>query len=282
VIKLYIKGDFHLHTKASDGKLSPKELVNLAKEEGIDIIAVTDHDTLGGLDEAIIEGENIGVKVIPGIELSTLYENKSVHILGYFKDREQIDSNFKNYLKELNDYRIYRGEKIINNLYRLYDIKLDCKAILEKAQGIIARPHIAKAIVDAGYDYSWDYIFENLIGDNSPAYVSNKKLSTEDGVKLLQSVGALTILAHPVFTQNIELDKLLQLPFDGIEAIYPANAAEDTEKFIEYAKKYNKIISAGSDFHGITKDDSKHASTVGAVFLEEKGIDAFLYKLNEI
>lgn len=279
---MYTKGDFHLHTKASDGKLSSEELVNLAKKEGIDIIAVTDHDTTGGLDKAIIEGQNISVKVIPGIELSTLYENKNVHILGYFKDIEQIDSNFKNYLKELNDYRIYRGEKIIKNLDSLYNIKLDYKSILEKAHGIMARPHIAKAIVDAGYDYSWNYIFENLIGDNSPAYVPNKKLATEDGLKLLQSVGALTILAHPVFIQSIELDKLLQLPFHGIEAIYPANTTEDTEKFITYAKKYNKVISAGSDFHGITKDDSKHAATVGEVFLDKKGIDIFLHKLNEI
>lgn len=279
---MYRKGDFHLHTKASDGKLSPKELVNLAKKEGIDIIAVTDHDTIDGLDEAIAKGDNIGVKVISGIELSTLYENKSIHILGYFKNKEQINSNFKSYLKELNDYRICRAEKIIKNLDSLYNIKLDYKSILEKAHGIIARPHIAKAIIDAGYDYSWNYIFDNLIGDNSPAYVPNKKLSTEDGVKLLQSVGALTILAHPVYIQNIELDKLLQLPFHGIEAIYPANTPEDTEKFIAYAKKYNKIISAGSDFHGVTKDDSKHASTVGEVFLGEEGIEAFLYKLNEI
>lgn len=279
---MYTKGDFHLHTKASDGKLSPKELVNLAKKEGVDIIAVTDHDTISGIDEAIAEGETTGIKVIPGIELSTLYENKTVHILGYFQSRKQIDNNFENYLKEMNEYRIYRGEKIIKNLHDLFGIKLDYNSILEKAHGIVARPHIAKAIVDAGYDYSWNYIFENLIGENSPAYVPNKKLTTEDGIKLLQSIGALTILAHPVFIQNIELDELLQLPFHGIEAIYSANSAEDTEKFIQYAKKYNKIISAGSDFHGITKDDSKHASTVGEVFLDKKGIQIFLDKLDEV
>lgn len=279
---MYTKGDFHLHTKASDGKLSPKELVNLAKKEEIDIIAVTDHDTISGIDEAIAEGETTGIKVIPGIELSTLYENKTVHILGYFKDRDQIDTNFQNYLKEMNEYRIHRGEKIIENLNSLYGIKLDYKSILEKAHGIVARPHIAKAIIDAGYNYSWDYIFENLIGENSPAYVPNKKLTTEDGIKLLQSIGALTILAHPVFIQNIELDELLQLPFDGIEAIYSANSPEDTEKFMAYARKYNKIVSAGSDFHGISKDDSKHASTVGEVSLDEKGIEIFLDKLNEV
>lgn len=279
---MYKKGDFHLHTKASDGKLSSKELVNLAKKEGIDIMAITDHDTISGIDEAIWEGEALGIKVIPGIELSTLYENRNVHILGYFKCKEQIDSNFRNYLKEMNDYRIYRGEKIIKNLYNLFGIELDYKSILEKAHGIVARPHIAKAIVDAGYDYSWDYIFENLIGENSPAYVPNKKLSSEEGLKILQSVGALTVLAHPIFIDETYLDQLLQLPFDGIEAIYSSNSPEDTEKFISYAKKYNKIISAGSDFHGITKEDSKHASTVGEVFLDEKNIEIFLNKLNQM
>lgn len=279
---MYTKGDFHLHTKASDGKLSPKELVNLAKKEGVDIIAVTDHDTLGGIDEAIIEGKNIGIKVIPGIELSTLYENKNVHVLGYFKSIEQINSSFKDYLEEMNKYRAYRGKKIVENLHSMFDINLDYKIILEDAHGIVARPHIARAIVNAGYNYTWDYIFENLISENSPAYVPNKKLSTEDGIKLLKSIGALTVLAHPIFIKDIDINQLLQLPFDGIEAIYSSNGLEDTERFKTYAKEYNKIISAGSDFHGITKNDSKHAATVGEVFLAEKEIKIFLDKLNEI
>lgn len=279
---MYKKGDFHLHTTASDGKLSPKELVNLAKKEEVDIISVTDHDTIGGVAEAIIEGEKIGIKVIPGIELSTLYENKNIHILGYFKSTEQISGAFKSYLKEMNEYRIYRGEKIVENLYKIFNISLDYKIILENAHGIVARPHIAKAIVDAGYNYSWDYIFENLIGENSPAYVPNKKLSTEDGLKLLQSVGALTVLAHPVFIKNIEIDKLLKLPFDGIEAIYSINSRQCTRKFKGYAKKYNKIVSAGSDFHGIAKDDSKHAAKIGEVFLDKIDIQIFLDRLNTL
>lgn len=282
MILLYKKGDFHLHTKASDGKLSPKELVNLARKEEVDIMAVTDHDTVAGIDEAVSEGKHIGITVIPGIELSTLHRNKTVHILGYFRSIEDISEEFKSYLKDMNEYRIQRAEKIVENLYKIFNIKLDSKKMLEGAHGIVARPHIAKAIVDAGYNYTWDYIFEHFIGEDSPAYVPNKKLTTEDGIRLLKSVNALVSLAHPVLIKTLDIDELLTLPFDGIEAIYSMNSAEDTERFKNYAEKYNKIITAGSDFHGIAKDDSKHASRVGEVSLDKYGIEAFLDKLNDM
>jgi len=279
---LYKKGDFHLHTNASDGKLTPKKLVNLAKQENVNIISVTDHDTVSGIHEAIIEGENIGIKVIPGIELSTLYKNKTVHILGYFKSIEDISPDFEKYLKEMNYYRVNRAEKIVKNLRDIFNIKLDSDKMLEGAHGIVARPHIAKAILDAGYNYTWDDIFEKFIGEDSPAYVPNKKLDTSDGIKLLKSVNALVSLAHPVLIKNLDVEEIIELPFDGIEAIYPLNTPEDTERFKRYAKKYNKIITAGSDFHGITKDDSKHASTVGDVCLYKDEIQIFLYKLNNV
>ena len=113
----------------------------------------------------------------------------------------------------MNEYRIYRGEKIVENLYKIFNIRLDYKIILEKAHGIVARPHIAKAIVDAGYNYSWDYIFENLIGENSPAYVPNKKLSTEDGIKLLQSVGALTSVSSSSFYKKYRDRRIIETSF---------------------------------------------------------------------
>lgn len=279
---MYKKGDFHLHTKNSDGKLSPIELVNLAKQEGVDIIAITDHDTIAGVEEAVQYGESIGIKVIPGVELSTLYNGKNVHILGYFSDVSKINDNFKDFLKEMNDYRIFRAKKIVENLKDIFNIKLDYEKILEDAHGIVARPHIAKAILEEGYDYSWDDIFENFIGDDSPAYIPNKKLSTEEGIKLLQSMNALIVLAHPVLIKKINLEDLLELPFHGIEAIYSINTKEDSERLLNYANKYNKIVTAGSDFHGIADNDSKHASTVGEVFLDEKGIEIFLEKLNSI
>lgn len=279
---MYKKGDFHLHTKNSDGKLSPEELVNLAKKEGVDIIAVTDHDTIAGIEDAVKEGDRIGVKVIPGLELSTLYNGKNVHVLGYFKDISLISESFKAFLKEMTEYRVYRARKIVENLYDMFNLKLSYEKILEDTHGIVARPHIAKAIIEAGYDYSWDYIFEKFIGEDSPAYIPNKKLSTEDGIKLLQSANALIVLAHPVLIKSINLEELFKLPFHGIEAVYSMNSKEDTDRLLQYANNHNKIITAGSDFHGISNNDLKHASTIGEVFLDEKGIEKFLNKLAAI
>ncbi|OAA92131.1 PHP domain-containing protein [Clostridium ljungdahlii] len=279
---MYKKGDFHLHTTASDGNLFPSKLVCMAKREGVDIIAITDHDTLSGIDEALKEGEKIGIKVIPGIELSTLYENKSVHILGYFKDISHISPKFKDFLKEMNLYRINRAKKIVNNLYKFFNIKLDFDSILKIANGVVARPHIAKAIINAGYNYSFDYIFSNFIGDSSPAYVPNKKLSTTEGIKMLTSLNAMVVLAHPILVKDINIEDLIKLPFHGIEAIYPANKVRDTERFIKYAKKYKKIITAGSDFHSTNKKSLKHGHTIGEVYLEENQINDFLSKLKSL
>ncbi len=278
---MYTRGDFHLHTTASDGKLSPKELVNAAKNEGLDIMSVTDHDTIHGIHEAVLEGEKIGIKVIPGLELSTLYHNENIHILGYFRNTSQIGDKLKDYLKGMHEYRLYRAKKIVENLDGIFNIKLNYKNILDDAEGIIARPHIAKAIIAAGYDYSWDYIFKNLIGEQSPAYVANKKLSTEEGINLLKEHNALTVLAHPILIKNVDINILLNMPFHGIEAIYSMNTPGDTERFKVLAKKYNKIVTAGSDFHGLTKEDSKHALKVGQVSLDEENIRIFLQKLKE-
>lgn len=278
---MYKKGDFHLHTTASDGRFSPKELVNMASKENIDIMSITDHDTISGVLEAVVEGKKLGIKVIPGLELSTLYYKENIHILGYFNDITQIDYKLKDYLKDMNEYRTYRGKKIVENLDEFFNIKLNYKKILDHAEGIIARPHIAKAIIGAGYNYKWDYIFKNFIGENSPAYVPNKKLSTEEGIKILREHNALVVLAHPILIKNIDVAELLNMPFDGIEAIYSMNKPNDTKNFKALAKKHNKIITAGSDFHGMTKEDSKHALKIGQVFLEEKDIKIFLEKLKK-
>lgn len=285
MISLYKKGDFHLHTTASDGKLSPEEIVTNSKKAGLDIIAITDHDTISGIDSALCQGEKVNIKVIPGIELSTLYNNKSVHILGYFKNTSFISLKFKNFLKEMRSYRAYRAKKIVDNLNKFFNINIPYEKVVKNAHGIITRPHIAQAIIDERYNYSFQDIFKNFIGESCAAYVPNKKLSTLDGIKMLQSLNALVILAHPVLIKEVNIEELIELPFHGIEAIYANNTKEDTNKFIKYAKKYNKIITAGSDFHGKTSQkykDLKHSNTIGEVFLDEDGINIFLDKLNSV
>ena len=143
---MYNRGDFHLHTNASDGILSPKELIHEASLNGLDIIAITDHDTTLNVEEGIREGINNNIRVIPGIELSTVHNNESIHILGYFKDNEYKNLDFQNFLKDIDDSRVFRGKKIVENLDLFFKIKLDYQKILDQAKGVIARPHIAKEI----------------------------------------------------------------------------------------------------------------------------------------
>ena len=272
---MYNRGDFHLHTNASDGKLSPKELINAAYKSGLDIIAITDHDTTLSVEEAIREGLDKNIRVIPGIELSTIHNNESIHILGYFKDDKYKDEDFQNFLKDMDNYRIVRAKKIVENLDTFFKIKLDYDKILEDAKGVIARPHIAKAIMSAGYRYDWKYIFDNLLSNDSPAYVQTKKISTAEGISMLKRLNALVVLAHPVLIKNSSIDEMLTFNFDGIEAVYPINTKKQKSFFKAKAKEYDKFITAGSDFHGITTSDTSHG-VIGSVFLSHNELTAFV------
>lgn len=274
---MYRKGDFHLHTTASDGRLSPKELINLSKSEDLDIIAITDHDNTFGLDEGIEEGKTLGVKVIPGIELSTRYNHESIHILGYFSDDSYREASFQNFLKEIQDYRIVRAKKIVYNLKKYFNIKLDFEKLFKANHGIIARPHIAKAIIDAGYNYDFNYIFDNFLGSHTPAYVPNKRITIVEGIQILKSVNASVSLAHPTLINKSPIEEILQFNFDCIEAIYPSNKEGEEEKFKALAKKYNKIVTAGSDYHGVYNDKSH--GYIGSSFLANEELNTFLKKL---
>lgn len=277
---MFFKGDFHLHTNASDGKLSPQELVHLARERHVDIMAVTDHDTISSVEAAIEEGVICNIKVIPGIELSTTHNGESVHVLGYFKDNSYKSQDFKKVLTDMINYRIYRGEKIVDNLKHYFGIEIDYKDIIQNAKGVIARPHIAKAIVDAGYPYSYEHIFKNIINEDSPAYVPKKNLSVEEGISLLKSVNALAVLAHPVLLKRNSIRELLNYDFDGVEAIYHSNSIEQTDMLKAIAAEYNKIITGGSDFHGISERDNGHGD-LGCVFLSNNDIETFLDRLKK-
>ncbi|MGV8979841.1 PHP domain-containing protein [Clostridium sp.] len=276
---MYNKGDFHLHTNASDGKLSPKELIYTASTRGLDIIAITDHDTTLNVEEGIREGERENIRVVPGIELSTIHNKESIHVLGYFKDDKYKNGDFQNFLKDMEIYRKTRAEKIVENLDTFFDIKLDYEKILEDAKGVIARPHIAKAIMNAGYRYDWKYIFDNLLSNDSPAYVQTKKISTADGIDMLKKVNALVVLAHPVLIKNSSIDEMLRFDFDGIEAVYPINTKKQKSFLKAKAKEYNKFVTAGSDFHGITTSDTSHG-VIGSVFLSHNELAIFVKALD--
>lgn len=271
-----MKIDLHVHTTASDGRFSPSQVVDLALNNSVDFLAITDHDTTNGIDEAISYSKDKNIKIIPGIELSTIHNNESIHLLGYFKDDNYKNKELLNFLEDLKISREVRAKKIINNLKKYFNIEIYYEDI--KDNYIIARPHIAKAIIKRGYNYTFDEIFKRFIGNDSPAYVENKKISLEDGIKLLKKYGALVSLAHPVLIKKSNVEDLIKnYDLDGLEAYYSINSQLDTAKFINVGTKYNKILTCGSDFHGI-ENDSKHGE-IGSVSLDDKRINEFLEKL---
>jgi len=274
-----LKADFHVHTTSSDGTLSPIEVIQRAHKNNVKYLSITDHDTVTGLNQAIEESLKYDITIIPGIELSTQYNNESIHILGFFKD-----DNFKNeeLIKELDkikNHRIIRAENITTKLKEEFNIEINFKKILNDAQDTIARPHIAREIVKCGYPYTHDEIFNNFIGKNCKAYVPTLKLSTNDGVKLLKKYNALVFLAHPKLISNTNIDEFLNMDFDGLESIYFQNTQAENHHFLKLANENNLLVSCGSDFHGSLKTDARHGD-IGSMELPYEYLSKLLSALN--
>ena len=271
--------DFHTHSTASDGKNSPEEVVKIAYERGVKYLALTDHDTLSGIEEAKKACQKYPLHFIPGVELSTNHKGESIHILGYFKGDDYKNKELNNFLEELREKRIRRAYEIVDRLKKFNNITIDIKDVLKNGKDTIARPHIDKAIMDAGYDYSKEYIFNNFLGDNCPAYVPANKLSTCEGLNLLKKYNALVFLAHPVLLKKLHPKDVLTLNFDGLEGIYGLNTEEDTKALIKLADKNNILVSCGSDSHGYEEDDKKHG-ILGSMKIDDARLSKFLNALN--
>ena len=240
--------DMHVHTTASDGQLSPTEVVDYALSKGLCGVAITDHDTIMGLEDAIAYGKLKGVIIIPGIELSTEFEDEEIHILGYqidYSNKELLDI-----LKILRDERSHRAIKIIDLLQGL-NLDVSFKEVQEIAQeGVIGRPHIAKLMVDKGYVETIHEAFDKYLNKGCPAYVPRYKLSPFEAVDLLKRAGGITVMAHPGLVQRLNLvDDLIKHGIDGIEAYHPDHDSEQNKKFQEMASRHHLLITAGSDFH---------------------------------
>ena len=267
--------DLHTHSTASDGKFSPSEVVKKAYDRGVKYLALTDHDTLSGIQEAKETAEKLDIHFIPGVELSTTYKGETIHILGYFRGDDYKNVELNNFLEDLKTKRIARAHEIVRRLKKFNDIEIDVNEVLKNGKDTIARPHIAKAIMDAGYNYTKEYIFDNFIGDHCPAYIPANKLATEEGIALLRKYNALVILAHPVLLKKLHVLDVLHLDFDGIEGIYGLNTKEDTEGFLKIVDQKNILTSCGSDSHGYEEDDKKHGF-LGSQSIEENRLNKFI------
>lgn len=270
-----IKVDLHCHSTASDGILTPSQIVERAHSRNVSVLALTDHDTLDGLIEASEAAKKFNIKFIPGIELSTSYKGETIHLLGFFTDDQYKNEELVSFLKTLKQKRRERALLIAEKLDKYFSIKIDVDKMIASASGVVARPHIAKAIRAAGYDYSFDYIFDNFIGDDCPAYVPNEKIDTPDGISFLKKYGCIVILAHPVLIKKNKVEDFLDMGLDGLEAYYYINTKSETLNLIGLCRTHNMISSCGSDYHGIDVSDEKHGD-LGDVYMPEEDREKFL------
>lgn len=242
--------DMHVHTTASDGSLNIKEIISLAMKIGLEGIAITDHDTIGALEEGVTLGKELNYPIIPGIELSTEANNKEFHILGYFVDFNEYW--FQEKLHELQNARINRIIKIVDQLKKLgYDVNV--KEILElSGSGSVGRPHVAQILHRKGYFTYPQEAFQQLIGRGGKAYVPRYKMAPTEAVNLIKKAGGIPVLAHPGLTKADELIiPLINLGLMGIEVFHPDHKVNDEIKYLNIARKYNLLVTGGSDFHGM-------------------------------
>ena len=254
-----VEVDLHLHTQASDGTLSPTQLVNLCAERGLKVIAISDHDSTEGLSEAYAAvREHPNVEIIPAIELSTDVPGSEIHILGYFIDTS--DAAFQQTLARFREGRYERGRLMVEKL-----VELGYSITWERVQEIagdasIGRPHIASAVVEAGYfEYSRD-VFDSLIGRNGPAYVERAKLTPEDAIAMLRKNGAVPVMAHPTYSavksdrgdvQSLEetLAHLQAHGLEGVEVFYGDYTRKQVAYLKDIADNLGLISCGGSDYH---------------------------------
>lgn len=247
--------DLHMHTTESDGRLTPAELVDLAASRDLRIIAVTDHDTTEGLEEAYEAlKKHPQMTIIPGIELSTDIPGSEVHILGYFLDYH--DPKFQEVLREFRAARYDRGRRMVDKL-RSLGVYITWERVLEIAgggAGSVGRPHVAQAMVEGGYVPTVKEAFDYYIGRNGPAYAERAKLTPQEAVALIRGVGGLAVLAHPrdVLT-NLEpiLDDICAAGLSGMEAYYHGYKGEVHDYLRQVCRERGLIPCGGSDFHGI-------------------------------
>lgn len=243
--------DLHTHSSYSDGLLSPAALVAEAVARGVRFLGLTDHDTVAGIPEAQQAGSELGVEVIPGVELSTsLSGGEDVHLLGYFIDHTNPDL-----LAGLATFAAARQERAARILARLREIgiALDEEEVYALAgQGTIGRPHIARALVGAGHAADLPDAFSRLIGRNKPAYVPRPRVDPRDAIALVRAAGGVPVLAHPFSPGGVEgvLDRLIPVGLRGMEVDYGEYTPADRDTLRQIAARRELIATGGSDFHG--------------------------------
>lgn len=274
--------DLHVHSTRSDGSYTPTELVNYAIEKGLSAFALTDHDTTAGLSEALAAAEGKDITVIPGIEFSSEYEGRDIHIVGLYID--YTSDFFKRRLEAFVNGRIIRNQEMCKRLGQ-HGIDITYDQLLSEFPGsVITRAHYATYLFKYGYTKSLKEAFERYIGDHAPCFVSRKKITPMRAIEIILKAGGLPILAHPMLyhMSGARLDHLVselkEVGLAGIEAIYSTHSPSEEREIRKLAAKYDLLISGGSDFHGNAKPGLDLGTGYGKLFVPEevqRGLKAF-------
>ncbi|NMA91691.1 MAG: PHP domain-containing protein [Firmicutes bacterium] len=264
--------DFHTHTNFSDGYYPPEKVVSMAAGQGLRAIAITDHDTMDGIPEAITAGRRLGIEVVPGVEVSAIYRGEEVHLLGYYPSSR---GHLPLFLKLMKRERFRRARKISDRLKQL-GINLDREEILrESYPASPGRLHFARLLLKKGIVASIREAFERYLGENSTAYFPRNLYSAEKVLSILHRSAATSVLAHPGLIKSIPIEALLSLGIKGLEVFYPHHSRSEQEYFLRLAKKHRLVITGGSDFHGDPKSKISHPgyTAVGYKYLQQlKGL----------
>lgn len=257
--------DLHLHTTASDGRLTPAELVRLVAQTDIQVFAITDHDSMEGLAAAQEEvSAHPALTLIPGVELGTEVAGGEVHMLGYFLDTG--DEELQRTLALFRQGRDGRARRMVEKLEAL-GVPIEWSRVEELAQGgAIARPHVALALVERGHVASFQEAFDTYIGNDGPAHVAREKMAPEEAVGLILAHGGVPVLAHPArYMLNLEeqLPALKSAGLVGMEAFYKDYTAEEVKNLLALCREYDLVPCGGSDFHALKTPDEMAPGTVG-------------------
>lgn len=246
--------DLHLHTRYSDGSLTPAEVVDLAHQAGVTAMAITDHDIVDGIPVAMEAAGPLGIEVIPGVELSSRFNGRELHVLGYFFDWR--NSTFRDHLARQRRSRHVRNPQTIERLNAL-GLELSEQEVKARAEtDSIGRPHIAQVLVDKGYVRHTREAFDRYLGEGAAAYVPRSLSDTREVITWIRDAGGVPVMAHPTWTR-CEGEPLYRLCASlkeagllGLEVFYSTHNRRQTSRYLELAKRLDLLVTGGSDFHG--------------------------------
>lgn len=268
------KTDLHTHTSFSDGHLNPKELLKKASSQGIEVISITDHDSVNAFEVAKNCGDKYGIEVIPGVEISSDIRDSEVHILGYFIDPQ--NKELEHYLNFFREERYKRAIRIVEKL-NILGLIISMEDVLKQAKNsAIGRPHIAQALLVNEQVKSYFEAFYKYLGNHAPAYERKVHLSPQSAFKIISDAGGLSFIAHPGNMPEILIKELIDAGVDGIEVVHPSHTPERVKFYRGIVNEYFLLESGGSDYHGGKREDEEN---LGKFYTSAKSVEAMRLRL---